>query len=163
MGLGLGWGCSGWAQWPAPLTALCCALADWERGSCDILIKIYGDGKGTSWLQQQQLGTQVWLSKPMKTLSVPSLVLDSSRMSNNSLANHEGVLLVLAGTGIVAAAQVPQCVSRQVSKSASAPHATSSMAGWAAHPTHLLAYRCCSTPTRRRASERVPRGATSRP
>jgi len=29
-------------------------------------------------------------------------------MSNNMLANHEGVLLVLAGTGIVAAAQVPQ-------------------------------------------------------
>ena len=99
----------------------------------DILIKIYRDGKGTSWLQQQPLGTQVWLSKPMKTLSVPSLVLDSSlvrvrvrvrpnpnpnpnpnqvldssRMSNNALANHEGVLLVLAGTGIVAAAQVPQ-------------------------------------------------------
>ena len=41
----------------------------------DILIKIYRDGKGTSWLQQQPLGTQVWLSKPMKTLSVPSLVL----------------------------------------------------------------------------------------
>ena len=106
--MGFGWGCSGWAQWPAPLTALCCALADWERGSVDILIKIYRDGKGTSWLQQQPLGTQVWLSKPMKTLSVPSLVLDSSRMSNNMLANHEGVLLVLAGTGIVAAAQVPQ-------------------------------------------------------
>ena len=55
-------------------------------------------------------------------------------MSNNMLANHEGVLLVLAGTGIVAAAQVPQCVSRQVSESASAPHATSSMAGSAPHP-----------------------------
>ena len=50
-------------------------------------------------------------------------------MSNSMLANHEGVLLVLAGTGIVAAAQVPQCVSRQLSESASAPHATSGMAG----------------------------------
>jgi hypothetical protein len=44
----------------------------------------------------------------MKTLAVPSLVLDSSRMSNSAVANHEGVLLVLAGTGVVAAAQVPQ-------------------------------------------------------
>jgi NAD(P)H-flavin reductase len=95
-------------QWPASLTALCHALADWERGACDILIKIYRDGAATSWLQQQPLGSQVWLSQPMKTLAVPSLVLDSSRMSNSAVANHEGVLLVLAGTGVVAAAQVPQ-------------------------------------------------------
>jgi len=44
----------------------------------------------------------------MKTLAVPSLVLDSSRLSSSAMASHESILLVLAGTGIVAAAQVPQ-------------------------------------------------------
>ena len=116
VGAGAGFGAgAALLQWPTPLTALCCTLADWDKGSCDILIKIYRDGTGTSWLQQQPLGSQVWLSQPMKTLAVPSLVLDSSRMSNSAIANHEGVLLVLAGTGIVAAAQVPQEGSRQVS------------------------------------------------
>ena len=80
-------------------------MADWERGACDILIKIYRDGRATSWLLQQPLGSTVWLSKPTKTLDVPSLVLDNSRLSRATV-EHEGVLLVLAGTGIVAAAQV---------------------------------------------------------
>ena len=43
---------------------------------------------------------QVWLSSPMKTLTVPSLVVDPSRLSNHKL-RPQGVMLVLAGTGIV--------------------------------------------------------------
>ena len=37
-------------------------FADWERGACDILIKIYQAGQATSWLHEQPLGSQVGLS-----------------------------------------------------------------------------------------------------
>ena len=78
---------------------------DWEAGTCDILIKVYRTGLATSWLLRQPLGTRLWLSPPRKTLTVPSLVTDTSRFSNAVLA-HQSVLLVLAGSGIVAAPQV---------------------------------------------------------
>ncbi|GMH75566.1 hypothetical protein TrST_g7627 [Triparma strigata] len=84
---------------------------EWERGTCDILIKIYKDGAATSWLHRvlttweasgrPEAGLKVWLSKPVLTLSVPYLVSgDAASFSPAS------VLLLLAGTGIVAMPQV---------------------------------------------------------
>ena len=83
---------------------------EWERGTCDILIKIYNDGNLTSWLKEaskkQQSGhapeneRRIWLSKPIKTLSVPSLSLDEE------VFRPASILLVLAGTGIVALPQI---------------------------------------------------------
>ena len=71
---------------------------EWEKGTCDILIKVYREGAATSWLHKQPLGTRLWLSTPKKTLSVPSLVADPSSMSNK-FKQHRAVLLVLGGTG----------------------------------------------------------------
>ena len=78
---------------------------EWERGRCEILIKIYRDGRVTSWLEQKtkrllESETKVWLSKPIKTLSVPSLVSEDDNFRPAS------VLLLLAGTGIVALPQI---------------------------------------------------------
>ncbi|KAK3245078.1 hypothetical protein CYMTET_36734 [Cymbomonas tetramitiformis] len=78
---------------------------DWEKGNVDILIKIYPNGTATSWLHKQPIGCHVWLSQPKKTMAVPSLTLNSSRIGNDKLA-HQGVLLLVAGTGIVVASQV---------------------------------------------------------
>lgn len=71
----------------------------WEQGRVELLVKIYNDGLATSWL----CGTtppQLWLSTPARTLQVPSLVADGSSFSPMS------VLLVLAGTGVVALPQI---------------------------------------------------------
>ena len=46
---------------------------DWEEGHCVILIKVYEEGAATSWLQRT-MPERVWLSKPLPTLKVPSLV-----------------------------------------------------------------------------------------
>jgi len=74
----------------------------WEQGRCDILIKVYNTGLATSWLYKQELGCKVWLSKPMKTLDVPSLVPDL----RESAFKPASYLLILGGSGIVAAPQV---------------------------------------------------------
>ena len=82
---------------------------EWERGRCDILIKVYGDGQLTSWLHKQTFylppggedRPTFWLSKPLRTLSVPSLVPDDGVDSRPA-----SVLLLLAGTGIVALPQI---------------------------------------------------------
>jgi len=112
---------------------------EWEQGKCDILIKIYQDGKATSWLHSliakaaslevqaaesnaqeeskpldmqklresgnmvtvpKDVPARLWLSKPNKTLSIPGLVPEGEPFRPDSL------LLVLAGTGIVALPQV---------------------------------------------------------
>lgn len=73
---------------------------DWESGRCDLLVKVYPDGTATTWLQKQALGTFIWLSKPQKTLGVPALTEDSTGFRPAS------VLLLLAGTGIVALPQI---------------------------------------------------------
>ena len=78
---------------------------EWEQGTCDILIKIYHDGAATSWLHRQPIGAKLWLSQPRKTLQVPSLATDSTRLSN-AKKQHSSVLLILGGTGVVAAPQV---------------------------------------------------------
>ena len=44
----------------------------WERGLCDLLVRIRPSDAAATWLHQQPLGSEVWLSKPRKTLSVPS-------------------------------------------------------------------------------------------
>ena len=36
--------------------------AEWEKGKCDILIKVYPDGAATSWLHKQVLATVSVLS-----------------------------------------------------------------------------------------------------
>ena len=73
---------------------------DWEQGRCDILIKTYPDGAATSWLHRAT-PAQVWLSRPVKTMSVPGLVADGVA----SLLPGS-VLLLLAGTGAVALPQI---------------------------------------------------------
>ena len=95
---------------------------DWENGRCDILIKIYLEppGLATEWLHRvsaaavaRATGAEtdgdagapeaaVWLSKPMKTLHVPSLALGDEHINRK----HASVLLLVAGTGVVAVPQV---------------------------------------------------------
>ena len=76
---------------------------DWEEGRCDLLVKVYNTtGLATSWLHQQPIGCQIHLSRPMRTLFVPSLV-ENPRESKFKPASY---LLILAETGIVAASQV---------------------------------------------------------
>lgn len=82
---------------------------DWEAGKCDILVKIYSTGLGTSWLHTQQPGSTVWLSTPKKTLGVPSLEPDHRL---RYALQHRSVLLIVAGTGIVVAAQALQHTSK---------------------------------------------------
>ena len=72
---------------------------EWEQGRCEILIKIYPDGAATSWLHRGP-PERVWLSKPERTLHVPGLVPDGRAFRPAS------VLLLLAGTGVVALPQV---------------------------------------------------------
>lgn len=91
---------------------------DWERGQCDILIKIYSHGDATSWLHGALTTTtgwqestpanddsnsciKVWLSQPVQTLTIPSLVPGKSAGFNPA-----SVLLLLAGTGVVALPQI---------------------------------------------------------
>ena len=71
-----------------------------ETGRCDILIKIYKNGAGTSWLNRLVVGANVWLSHPVKTLGVPSLV------HSGNAAAPASVLLVLGGTGVVCLPQL---------------------------------------------------------
>ena len=73
---------------------------EWEAGRCSILLKVYEDGAATSWLQRKA-PTQVWLSQPVKTLSVPHLVPDSG-----DSFRPDSLLLLLAGTGAVALPQI---------------------------------------------------------
>lgn len=73
----------------------------WEQGQVDILVKIYPQGFATSWLRTAP--KQVWLFKPVRTLSVPGLVTDKGGDSEFQPAS---VLLLLAGTGVVALPQI---------------------------------------------------------
>ena len=87
------------------------SASEWEKGKCHILIKIYNDGQLTSWLhklqqqadqheQTENSAPKIWLSKPLKTLSVPSLVPTGDEFQPAS------ILLLLAGTGVVALPQI---------------------------------------------------------
>ena len=64
------------------------------------MIKVYKDGAATGWLKNVVPGSHVWLSHPVKTLSVPSLVATGDSFQPGS------VLLLLAGTGVVALPQI---------------------------------------------------------
>jgi len=72
---------------------------EWERGYVDILVKIYHNGAATSWLYDKK-PKKLWLSEPVKTLHVPSLSPHVESFSPKS------VLLILAGTGVVALPQI---------------------------------------------------------
>ena len=50
--------------------------------------QVYPDGAATGWLHRQPLGTTVWLSKPMKTLDVPSLVRATAPAAARSITTH---------------------------------------------------------------------------
>lgn len=80
---------------------------DWEEGRCDLLVKIYPLGAGTSWLYRKEVGDQLWLSRPAKTLQVPQLV------ESGEAFRPASVLLLLAGTGAVA---VPQILAHRDAK-----------------------------------------------
>ena len=80
---------------------------DWEEGRCDLLVKIYSTGVATTWLRAQPIGSTVWLSQPRTTLHVPALVPDAGPRTPG-VVEHDRVLLVLAGTGIVVAANLLQ-------------------------------------------------------
>jgi len=100
---------------PLPLVerdyTLISSAKDWENGLCEILIKIYPDGLATSWLHRlcceaavsgsAPVRPKVWLSPPVKTLSVPSLSDDPA-----AAFKPASVLLLLAGTGVVALPQI---------------------------------------------------------
>mmetsp|Transcript_16180 Transcript_16180/g.48936 ORF Transcript_16180/g.48936 Transcript_16180/m.48936 type:complete len:304 (-) Transcript_16180:1606-2517(-) len=77
---------------------------EWERGRCDLLVKVYADGQATSWLQKKE-PSFVWLSRPVRTLRVPSL-----REDDDEAKGPASVLLVLAGTGVVV---VPQLLAHR--------------------------------------------------
>lgn len=80
---------------------------EWEQGRCEILIKVYPDGAGTSWLHRlaaDGLPASVWMSKPVTTLRVPDLVPDGQGRA----FRPGSVLLLLAGTGVVALPQLLQ-------------------------------------------------------
>jgi len=82
---------------------------EWERGRVEILIKVYNMGQLTSWLHKHRMIEEassednicIWLSKPLKTLSVPNLVA-----TDDSGFNPKSILLILAGTGVVALPQI---------------------------------------------------------
>jgi len=75
-------------------------ITDWEQGKCDLLVKIYPDGKMTSRLHATTAGDEILLSSPKATLQIPSLTVGASS------ATFSSVLLVVGGTGITAALQV---------------------------------------------------------
>jgi hypothetical protein len=86
---------------------------EWERGRVDLLIKVYNMGQLTSWLRRSRMiGKEkepskgnfmnIWLSKPLKTLSVPSLMPEDE----GDGFIPKSVLLLLAGTGVVALPQI---------------------------------------------------------
>lgn len=77
---------------------------EWEAGRCDMLVKIYARGAATSWLRQVAPLTNVWLSRPTKTLHVPSLTPEMNY--DGSCFPPASVLLLLAGTGVVALPQI---------------------------------------------------------
>jgi len=77
---------------------------EWEEeGRVDLLVKIYSDGKATNWLKTRKLGEHVWLSRPIRTMSVPHLVTKDAAHSG---FYPDSVLLLLAGTGIVCLPQI---------------------------------------------------------
>ena len=99
---------------------------EWENGKCDILIKIYNDGAATSWLHRiaylsdkfssSSVRPCVWLSKPIRTLRIPSLTVEKSKSRL-----PESVLLILAGTGVVALPQILYHRNPQTSLGISTP------------------------------------------
>ena len=76
---------------------------DWERGKMDLLVKVYPDGLATNWLLGRKVRDDVFFSKPIRTMNVPSLVTNDARQAG---FYPDSVLLLLAGTGIVSLPQI---------------------------------------------------------
>ena len=82
---------------------------DWERGECDLIVTVHPAGTATAWLHRQEPGRRVWLSRPKKTMHIPTLVTEIRASDSVAALRHKGVLLVVGGTGLVTgAAQVLQ-------------------------------------------------------
>ena len=81
---------------------------EWEQGRCELLVKIYPNGAATSWLAAHAAAAggdaRVWLSKPARTLRVPDLTGEDG--GGGRAFRPASVLLVVAGTGIVALPQL---------------------------------------------------------
>ena len=76
---------------------------EWERGTCDLLVKVYEQGAATSWLlREATLGREFLMSKPTATLQVPGLTPSGKAAS----FRPKSMLLMLAGTGVVALPQL---------------------------------------------------------
>jgi|Transcript_37222 hypothetical protein len=82
---------------------------DWDSGECDLLVHIDPSEPAAVCMHKQPLGSEVLLSKPKKSLSVPSLVPDVNQYETLTEVEHKGILLVLGGTsGLPVVAQVMQ-------------------------------------------------------
>ena len=76
---------------------------EWERGTCDLLVKVYTQGAATSWLlREATLGAEFLMSKPAATLHVPGLTPSGKAAP----FRPKSMLLMLAGTGVVALPQL---------------------------------------------------------
>ena len=70
---------------------------EWERGTCDLLVKVYTQGAATSWLlREATLGAEFLMSKPAATLHVPGLTPSGKAAP----FRPKSMLLMLAGTGV---------------------------------------------------------------
>lgn len=86
---------------------------EWEEGRCDMLIKVYNDGAATSWLHHVvkkalaksslRQPPSIWFSQPLQTLRMPKLVTSDGA---KDAPYPSSVLLLLAGTGVVALPQI---------------------------------------------------------
>jgi len=82
---------------------------EWDDGECDFLVRVHASEADAASIHTRPLGSEVWLSKPKKSLSVPSLVPDASQYDMADALEHKGILLVLGGTsGIPVVSQVMQ-------------------------------------------------------
>jgi len=79
---------------------------EWDNGECNILINVHSS-EAAAWLHTQPVGSDVWLCKPKRMLSVPALVPDVSQYSiqKQQSLEHKAVLLVLGGTGGIPVAE----------------------------------------------------------
>lgn len=87
------------------------SAAEWELGRAELLVKIYPQGRATQWLAESAPAAPAWaqqvppavlrLSRPVRTLVVPELTAEVGQGFQPA-----GVLLLLAGTGVVALPQL---------------------------------------------------------
>lgn len=108
----VGWNDEGPLPWIERDYTPISSAKEWEQGKCDILIKVYSDGAATSWLHRlveqasaksSEQPPSIWFSQPLQTLRVPKLVTADGA---KDARYPSSVLLLLAGTGVVALPQI---------------------------------------------------------